>query len=146
MLPAALEKHLRLSGRYSSGVSADETVGAFLPLTTVPQGEVAEAKLSGLSLLSLGFTGRLAKALSANAAFTYFIRNDLGTYRNYPAGGSGSGGYFLGAELFGRVAWVVSTGIRLDFGTGVFLPALGDANPGADVLWRAKLNAAFSIY
>jgi hypothetical protein len=146
ILPAALEKHLKLSARYSSGVSDDESGGAFLPLTTVPQGETVEAKLSGLSLLSLDFTGRLARSLSANAAFTYFIRNDLGTYRYYPADNSGLEGYFLGAELFGRVIWVISTGARLNFGTGVFLPALGDVNPDADVLWRTKVNLAISIY
>jgi hypothetical protein len=146
ILPTALEKHLKLSARYSSGVSDDESIGAFLPLTTIPQGETVEAKLSGLSLLSLDFTGRLARSLSANMAFTYFIRNDLGTYRYYPADSSGLEGYFLGAELFGRVIWVVSTGARLNLGTGVFLPSLGDAKPDAGVLWRTKINLAISIY
>jgi hypothetical protein len=146
LMPGTLEKHLTLSGRYSSGVSGDGSVCAFLPLTTVPQGEVVEAKLSALSLLSLDFTGRLAKPLSANMAFTYFIRNDLGTYRYYPATVSSSEGYFLGAELFGRLVWTISTGLRLNLGTGAFLPMLGDAAPGADVLWRAKLNLAVSIF
>jgi hypothetical protein len=146
ILPTMLEKHLKFSGRYSSGVSEDETIGAFLPLTTVPQGEIAEAKLSGLSLLALDFTGRLAKPLSANMAFTYFIRNDLGTYRYYPADFSGSQGYFLGAEIFGRLMLTISSGIRLNLVTGVFLPAFGDAAPNADILWRTKLNLVFSIY
>ncbi|MDR2701322.1 MAG: hypothetical protein LBB72_02695 [Spirochaetaceae bacterium] len=143
---ARLEKHLKVSGRYSSGVSEDESIGAFLPLTTVPRGELVEAKLSGLSLLSLDFTGRLAKSLSANTAFTYFIRNDLGTYRYYPVTGAGSEGYFLGAEIFGRVIWSISSGVRLNFGTGAFLPALGDAAPDAAILWRTKLNVALTIY
>jgi hypothetical protein len=146
MLPGTLEKHIKLLGRFSSGVSEDESVGAFLPLTTIPQGEIVEAKLSGLSLLSLDFTGRLAKPLSANMAFTYFIRNDLGTYRYYPADSSGLEGHFLGAELFGRLIWVISTGARLNLGTGVFLPALGDAKPGADILWCTKINLAISMY
>jgi hypothetical protein len=146
ILPTTLEKRLKLSGRFSSGVSEDETIGAFLPLTTVPQGEIAEAKLSALSILSLDFTGRLARSLSANMAFAYFVRNDLGTYRYYPADSSGLEGFFLGAELFGRIIWVISTGVRLNFGTGVFLPALGDAKPDADVIWKTKLNLALSIY
>jgi hypothetical protein len=146
ILPTKLEKHIKLSGRYSSGVSGDETIGAFLPLTTVHQGELTEAKLSGLSLLCADFTGRLANAVSANMAFTYFIRNDLGTYRYYPVSVSGSEGYFLGAEIFGRLICNISTGIRLNIGTGVFLPALGDAAPDADILWRTKLNLVVSIY
>jgi hypothetical protein len=146
ILPATLEKHIKLSGRYSSGVSEDETIGAFLPVTTVSQGEIVEAKFSGLSLLSLDFTGRLAKPLSASIAFTYFIRNDLGTYNYYPVTGESTEEFFLGAEIFGRLVWTVSSGIRLNFGTGVFLPALGDAKPDADMLWRAKLNLIISIF
>jgi len=146
MLPTKLEKHIKLSWRYSSGVSEDKTIGAFLPITTVSQGEIVEAKFSGLSLLALDFTGRLAKSLSANMAFTYFIRNDLGTYRYYPVTDGTKEGFFLGGEVFGRLVWTISSGIRLNFGTGVFVPALGDAEPDADILWRTKLNLVFSIY
>ena len=146
ILPTKLEQHITLSGRYSSGVSEDKTIGAFLPLTTVEQGELLEAKLSGLSLLSLDFAGRLAESLSANMAFTYFIRNDLGTYRYYPVISGGSEGFFLGGEIFGRLIWNISTGIRLNFGTGVFLPMIGDAAPDAGILWRTKLNLTISIF
>jgi hypothetical protein len=146
ILPTKLENQIKLFGRYSSGVSEDESIGAFLPLTTVPQGELVEAKLSALSLLSLDYTGRMAKSLSANTAFTYFIRTDLGTYAYYPVTAKDKEGFFLGAEIFGRIIWNISSGIRLNFGTGVFLPALGDAAPDADMLWRTKLNLVFSIY
>jgi len=146
ILPAKLEKHITLSWRYASGVSEDETVGAFLPVTTVQQGEILQAKLSGLSLLSLGFTGRLANPLSASAAFTYFIRNDLGTYRAYPVAGGSPEGFFLGAEIFGRLVWNITAGTRLNVGTGLFIPALGDAAPGADVMWRTTINLVISIF
>jgi len=146
ILPAKLEKHITLSWRYSSGVSEDETTGAFLPVTTVKQGEILEAKLSALSLLSLGFTGRLAESLSANFAFTYFIRNDLGTYRAYPVAGVNSEGFFLGAEIYGRVIWNITTGARLNFGTGLFIPELGDAAPDAGMMWRTNVNLVISIY
>jgi len=146
MLPTKLAKRIKLSWKYSSGVSEDKTIGAFLPITTVSQGEIAEAKLSGLSLLSLDFTGRLAKSLSANTAFTYFIRNDLGTYTNYPVTGGDSQGHLLGAEIFGRLIWTITSEIRLNIGTGAFIPALGDVAPDTDVLWRTKLNLVFSVY
>jgi len=101
---------------------------------------------TALSLFGAGFTGRLADAVSADAAFTYFIRNDLGTYLYYPVTGTGSQGHFMGAEIFGRVMWNISSGIRLNFGTGVFLPALGDAAPDAKAVWRAELNMVLSVY
>jgi hypothetical protein len=147
VLPALLEKQLKLSGRYSSGVTEDRSIGAFLPLTTVTQGEIVEAKFSGLSLVCADFTGRLARSLSANMAFTYFIRNDLGTYKYYPVNiGLASEKYFLGAEIFGRLTCNISTGVRLNLGTGAFLPALGDAAPNAEILWRTKLNVVISIF
>jgi len=146
LLPTKLEKHIKLSARYSSGVSDDKTIGAFLPITTVSQGELVEAKFSGLSLLSLDFMGRLAKLVSGDLAFTYFIRNDLGTYRYFPVTEEDLGGFFLGMEVFGRLMWTMSSGIRLNLGTGVFIPALGDAAPDVDILWRAKLNLVISIF
>ncbi|MDR0303131.1 MAG: hypothetical protein LBI04_12570 [Treponema sp.] len=146
MLPTVLEKHLKLSGRYSSGVNDDKTIGAFLPLTTVPQGELVEAKFSGLTVLGADFTGRFAKSLSANVVFTYFIRNDLGTYVYYPVSVVSSEEFFLGGEIFGRVILNISTGIRLNIGTGVFMPQMGNAAPDADMLWRTKLNLVLSIF
>jgi hypothetical protein len=146
MLPTVLEKHIKILGRFSSGASEDKTIGAFLPLTTVSQGELTEAKLSGLSVFGAEFTGRLAKLLSANAAFTYFVRNDLGTYRYYPIIAGAPEGFLLGGEIFGRLIFNITTGIRLNFGTGVFLPAMGNAAPDAAALWRTKLNLVISIY
>ena len=146
ILPTELEKHIKFSWRYSSGVSDDKTIGAFLPITTVSQGELVEAKFSGLSLLSLDFMGRLAKFASGDLSFTYFIRNDLGTYRYYPVTEENLEGFFLGAEIFGRLVWTISSEIRLNLGTGVFIPTLGDVAPDADILWRTKLNLVISIY
>ena len=146
ILPTKLEKHLTLSGRYASGVSEDEAVCAFLPVTTVRQGEILQTKLSGLSLLCLDFTGRLLQSLSANTAFTYCIRNDLGTYRGYPVAGVSTEGFFLGAEIFGRLIWNITTGTRLNLGTGVFLPMLGDAAPEAGIKWRTNVNLVISIF
>jgi len=145
ILPSKLEKHIKISGRYSSGVSEDKTYTAFLPLTTVTQGEILEAKLSGLSSLCFDFTGRMSKSVSANMAFTYFIRTDLGTYRSYPVTKT-SEGFFLGGEIFGRLIWNISTGARLNIGTGAFLPVLGDVNPDKGIVWRTSLNLIISIY
>ena len=146
ILPTTPEKHIKFSGRYSSGVSEDKTYGAFLPITTVNQGEIPEAKFSGLTLLCAEFTGRLTKPLSANLAFTYFIRSDKGTYRAYPALGVDSEGLFLGGEIFGRLIFNISAGIRMNLGTGIFLPSLGNVNPDGSLKWRSNLGLVFSIY
>jgi len=146
ILPTTLENHIKLSGRYSSGVSEDKSYGAFLPVTTVNQGEIPEAKFSGLSLLCAEFTGRLAQQMSANLAITYFIRNDLYTYRAFPAIGVDSEGFFLGGEIFGRLIWNISSGIRLNLGTGIFMPSLGDVNPEGLMMWRSNLGLIISIY
>jgi len=145
ILPSKLEKHIKISGRYSSGVSEDKTYTAFLPLTTVTQGEILEAKLSGLSSLCFDFTGRMSKSVSTNMAFTYFLRTDLGTYRSYPVT-KASEGFLLGGEIFGRLIWNISTGARLNIGTGAFLPVLGDVNPDKGIVWRTSLNLIISIY
>jgi hypothetical protein len=146
ILPSKLERHIKLSWRYSSGVSEDKTYTAFLPITTVTQGEILEAKLSGLSLLCFDFTGRMSKSVSANMAFKYFLRTDMGTYRSYPVEKNASDGFFLGGEIYGRIIWNISTGVRLNIGTGAFLPSLGDVNPDKGIMWRTNLNLIISIY
>jgi len=146
ILPSTPEKHIKISGRYSSGASEDKTYAAFLPLTTVKQGEIAEANFSGLTLLCAEFTGRLTQPLSANLAFTYFIRNDLGTYKAYPATGVESEEFFLGGEIFGRLIFNITPGLRVNFGTGIFLPSLGNVNPDGVLIWRTNLGLVFSIY
>jgi hypothetical protein len=56
---------ISVNGRFSSGeMGAAE---AFQPLTTVTQGNVLKARLSGLSLLSLDYTARLHQSLSARS-------------------------------------------------------------------------------
>lgn len=146
ILPSILENHIKLSGRYSSGVSEDKTYTAFLPLTTVTQGEILEAKLSGLSFICFDYTGRMSKSTSLNMAFKYFLRTDMGTYRSYPVERNASDGFLLGGEIFGRLICNISTGFRLNIGTGAFLPSLGDINPDKGVMWRTNLNFVISIY
>jgi hypothetical protein len=143
MLPSA---RLSLSGRYSSGAAQDGSLKAFLPLSTVYQGEILKAKLSGLSVFSLDYFGRFHKTFSAGFTGSCFLRSDLGTYKGYPVSAGSGDGYVLGTELFGRLSWSPVSDIKINFGGGSFLPSLGNAAKDTDALWRAEINVILALY
>jgi len=136
---------LSLLARYASGADSGNAY-AFLPVTTVGQGNILEAKLSGLSMVSLDYTARLNNTLSAGISSSYFIRNDLNTFNAYPLSGEDSGGYLLGNEFFARLLWSPFTDIQVNLGGGVFLPSMGDVAPNADSSWRVELNVILYLY
>jgi hypothetical protein len=145
MLPTRLEKHIALKGYFSSGATGD-SIGAFQPLTTIAQGNLLQAKLSGISIISLDFLGRLSHTLSTKLAASHFVRSDLGTYTSYPVMGTSGGGYFMGTEFFGNLLWGPSSDFFINLGAGVFMPSLGNAAPKADMLWKLELNVTISLY
>jgi hypothetical protein len=145
MRPTRLEKHIALKGYFSSGVTGD-SIGAFQPLTTITQGNLLQAKLSGLSVISLDFLGRLIHTLSTRLTASHFVRSDLGTYASYPVMGTSGGGFFMGTEFFGSLLWGPSSDFFINLGAGVFLPSLGNAAPKADMLWKVELNVTISLY
>ena len=140
-LPTALHDRLMFRGTFSPGVLND-TLVAFVPITTVSQGYILRAKLSGLSILSLDYTARLRQDLTLSVSNSYFILNDMGTYQGVPLGRDG---YFLGNELFAQATWSPVSDIRLKLGSGVFIPFLGNADPQGDILWRIELNVIFAV-
>ena len=146
MLPTTLENHITLRGRISSAVMEDSVIGAFLPLTTVPQGELLKAKFSGMSVFSLNWTSRVHRAVALDLGAFYFARGDLGTYREYPVIGVEGGGFFMGTEICAGIVWAVSSELWLNLKGGVFLPSLGDAAPEASAIWRTTLNIVISLY
>ncbi|MDR1802471.1 MAG: hypothetical protein LBQ94_02590 [Treponema sp.] len=138
-----LPQRLSLLGRYSSGGLEGDFI-AFNPVTTKAQGEILKVGLSGISLVSLDYLIRPANTFSAGLSSTCFIRSDLETYSGYPLSGK-SNGYFLGTEFFGMLLWNPYSDLQVNLGGGVFMPSLGDVNPGADVSWRAELNIIVSF-
>ena len=141
ILPASFESQLSLLGRFSSGVVENSSIVSFSPVSTVTQGDLLKAKLSGLSMISLDYTALLYRTFSLDVSSSYFIRSDLGTYHGY-----GTEGYFLGPEFFGKLLWSPVSDVQLNLGGGVFLPFLGNAAPNADVLWRVDLNVVLSLF
>jgi len=136
---------LSLSGIYSSGVADNGSFTAFTPLTTVYQGNVLDAKLSGLSIVSIDYLGRFRKTFSAGFSASSFIRTDLGTYV-YPSPSEEKNGYIVGTEFFGRLWWNPVSDIQLNFGGGAFLPSLGNMDPKAATIIRVELNLVLTLY
>jgi len=142
--PTSLNDKVSLLARYASGGNGNRQF-AFAPLTTVSQGDILEAKLSGLTMISLDYLARLHPAVSAGLTSTYFIRNDLETYKSYPLPAESVNGKLLGNEFLARLIWSPASDLRVNLGGGLFLPSLGNAAPKADSLWRVELSVVFAV-
>jgi len=143
--PIPLSSKLSLLARYASGASGGNAF-AFLPVTTVGQGNILGAKLSGISMFSLDYSARLFDTLLAGISSSYFIRNDSKTFNTYPLSGEDGGGNLLGNEFFARLLWSPFSDIQVNLGGGVFLPSMGNAAPNADSSWRVELNVILYLY
>ena len=141
-----LDFHSRLSFTgHIAGGRVDDFIVAFLPVTTKAYGGVFQPKMSALSVLTLNYTARLGQTIGASLSASGFIRNDLGTHVSYPVS-ENSEGYFLGTEFFARIVWSPASDLQFNIGGGAFLPALGDAGPEEQALWRAEITATLAIY
>jgi hypothetical protein len=137
---------ISLSGRYSSGTAENGSLRAFLPLTTIDQGNILKAKLSGISVISLDYLNRVHRTFSAGVAASCFVRNDLGTYNAYPVTFNADDGYVLGTELFARLLWSPVSDVQMNLGGGGFLPVMGNTNRNAPILWHVELNLILALY
>jgi hypothetical protein len=143
--PTTFISRLSLTGRYTSGHTAG-TLGAFIPVTNIFHGNVLKARLPGISIFTLDYTAYLVNSLEASLSLAYFMRNDTVTYTSWPVDMEDNTGNFLGPELFAQLAWYPFSDLQVNFGAGVFLPALGNVNPGGKVGWRVGLSAIITIF
>ena len=146
MPPAPFHNMLSFTGRFTSGQAESGSMSAFIPITAIPHGEVLEAEIPGLSVLSLSYTARLHQTFSASLALSHFVRSDRGTFTAYPLNGEPSDNYFLGTELFARFVWSPVSDMSLSLGAGAFMPALGNVAPDADPRWRVQLAVTLALY
>jgi hypothetical protein len=141
-----LSSKISLLARYASGGNAYP----FLPVTTIGQGNILGAKLSGITMIQADYSARLLDTLQAGISSSYFIRNDKKTYSAYPlSSGSiegNSGGNLLGNEFFARLLWSPFSDIHANLGGGIFLPSMGDAAPKAGSSWRVEMNVILLLY
>jgi hypothetical protein len=143
--PTRLQNTLSLLGRFSLGSFEGGLFTAFQPITIKAQGDILNAQLSGLSMVSLDYIVGLHRTFSLGVTSSYFIRSDLETYSAYPVSNESSAGYFLGNEFSGRLIWNPVSDLQFNLGGGAFLPALGNVAPRADVLWNVELSAVISL-
>jgi len=147
MPPAPFHNMLSFTGRFTSGRADGGPMSAFVPLTALPHGDVLRAEIPGLSILRLNYTARLYRTFSAGFSVSHFVRSDLGTFDAFPlTAGETSDGFSLGTEFFARFVWNPVSDIGMNFGAGVFLPALGNAAPDAGPRWRVDLTVVFALY
>jgi len=135
-MPGALKDWINVNIKFTSG-SSNENFPAFMPISSVSQGEVFQEPLSGLMLLSGDYSLRINKTMYAEAFLRYYIR----TYKDPLAEGN-----FYGGELWGSFAWQPFDDARLTAGGGVFLPALGNVYPdGTGPMWKVNVTLAMSF-
>jgi len=147
MPPAPFHNMLSFTGLFTSGRFDDDgSMSVFTPVTALTHGNVLRARIPGLSILSLDYMARLLHTFSAGLNVSHFVRSDRGTFTTYPLDGEPSDNYFLGTEFFGRLIWSPVSDLALNFGAGVFLPALGNVAPDADPRWRVELSVTLALY
>ena len=139
LMPGSFQNRLSLLARYTSGTN--DSVDAFLPITTETQGHVLKAYHSGITMLSLDYAARLHPSCSISLSSNYFIRNDKETYTGF-----GDDGNLLGNEFYARLFWSPVSDMQFNFGGGVFLPSMGNVAPDVKAVWRVELNAIVSLY
>ena len=143
-LPLSFHSRLSFTGHIAGG-RADDFIAAFVPVTTKTYGGVFQPKLSALSILTLNYTARLNPAIGVGLSASCLVRNDLETYTDYPVSEDGEG-RILGTEILANIVWSPASDLQFNIGGGAFLPALGDAGPKEQTLWRAEITVTFSIY
>ena len=152
MLPTSITDKLQLTCRLTTGMTEDSSFTAFVPITTVSQGDILQAKLSGLSMLRLDYTARLHETFSFNIASSYFIASDYKTYQGFPYGSpDGGDGLLLGNEFSGRLVWAPFSDLQLNLGGGIFLPSMGNSGHSTEgsqsgALWRVNLSVVLAIF
>jgi hypothetical protein len=135
---------LFFNARFSSGNWSDR-VRSFKPVTTEAQGQILRTKISGLSLLELGYTIRLFPKLEGEAVAGYFFRTDRETFYD-PDLDSGSGAAVLGGELFACLRWAPESWCSVGLGLGFFLPQTGGAYKSqAENKWHLETSLALSF-
>jgi hypothetical protein len=116
-LPTSMNDWLGFTVKFTSASS--EKFTSYIPLSSIPQGEVFQETLAGLLSISADYSVRIIRSLYAEATMSYYIKTYEAT----------DGNYFYGGELWAYIAWQPFEDIRGTLGAGLFLPSLGNAYP-----------------
>lgn len=133
-----------LSGelRWGSG-AVNNTIGPFLPVSRIAQGQVFTPTLSGTMNGRISYTARPHAAFSTSAAAAVFLRTDLETLTDRELDNT-SKERFLGGEFYGQFIWAPQSPLRVTVGGGVFFP-WGAFIKDADPRWKFDAGLIFSL-
>jgi hypothetical protein len=124
-LPTNIQDRLALGAVWASGEYSD-TIRAFVPISTVSQGQVLRTRLAGIMQIQASYMARLVRSFSMDLEAAYFLRTDNLTFSD-PDLDSSVDSYLLGGEFYGSFTWVPVSDVSFIAGGGVFLPGLGKA-------------------
>jgi len=142
LFPSKFNSRLSFTGIIAGGM-VDDSTGAFIPITGNEYGYVLKSRIMGLSVFSLNYSSKFNKSLGGSFTASYFVRNDLGTFKSYPVTADNEG-YFLGPEASARITWSPASDLQLNLGGGAFFPSLGDTG-SKEVKWRVDLSVIMLI-
>jgi hypothetical protein len=145
-VPGSWDDSLGLRGIYSSP-SAGSRLVPFVPVSSLPQGQVFTPAIGGVSIIRGAYTLRPHRTLSLTTECSYFIRTDTESFQDNREPDKLKGeGYFLGGELYGAASWTPLPDLSLSVGGGAFFPRLGNAfEPEAEIRWKASLGLILSL-
>jgi hypothetical protein len=144
--PGPWEDQALLEGMYSTP-SLDQGLGSFVPVNSLPQGQVFSPAIGGISRIRGAYTLGFRRSLFFTAEGTYFIRTDTVSFMDArePERLEGDG-RFLGGELYGAVQWRPLPDLAVSIGGGVFVPRLGNAfSPETELRWKAAAGLILSL-
>jgi hypothetical protein len=147
-IPSGFRSRLSFNARITSGFTGDDSgegfVAAFVPVTDKFFGEIFQARMSSLSVLSINYSARFARTVGANITASYFIRHDVVT-NIYPFGIGDKDKFLLGSEIFARIVWSPFSDLQLNLGGGTFIPATGNVWRDEKPVWKIDLSAVLAI-
>ena len=144
-LPTSFASRFSLLGRMASGITNDESIHAFLPVTTISLSPVLQSGVSGLTMIHLDYSARFNRQFALSLSSYYFIRNDLYTDDSFVSI-AGNDGFFLGNEFFARLFWIPASDVQLNLGAGLFLPSMGNVAPDVGNAWRIEFGLSVSLF
>ncbi|MDR1058229.1 MAG: hypothetical protein LBL43_01650 [Treponema sp.] len=144
--PGGPEDRVSFQGLYSSP-SGGERLKPFIPVSSVPQGEVFGPALRGVSVFRGSYTLRPRPSLTLTGEVLYFIRTDTVSFTDSREPGKLKGeGYFLGGECYGAAVWSPLPDFALTLGGGAFFPRIGNAfTEDAAIRWKAAAGVILSL-
>jgi len=143
---SSFSSRLSFTGRYASG-DGNKLFGAFIPITAKRYGEIFQSKITGLTVLDLGYSARFIDSFATSINASYFIRNDFETPSSHSiVNDTEKDGKLLGAEIFTHFIWSPLSDLQFNLGAGTFMPVFGNVWPDAKNVWRIDLSIVFAAF